>query len=229
MANTKHAEDWMFYHDALSIMKAKETKEWMKRKGYFEKWILPLDDIFMNYTRLKAKFGSNPLGNSPEFMPWDAYLNRDIHSSLDYHCLISKPMNDNDPKKFSASTPKKMFHAYKRILDPGPSGVCPPSRRIIQDIRRTILSFHMVVAAEGCMIEDSPTRRGIRYDNTGGTNNNWGGKRTKSHHSKYLPPEGELHEDLAEERQAQMLASINNDAENSDTTSTGNNQNGENN
>ena len=31
-----------FYHDALSQMTNKDMKEWMRAKGYYEMWILPM-------------------------------------------------------------------------------------------------------------------------------------------------------------------------------------------
>jgi hypothetical protein len=30
MKGTTHEKDWVFYHDALSLMTANETMEWMK-------------------------------------------------------------------------------------------------------------------------------------------------------------------------------------------------------
>jgi hypothetical protein len=33
--------DWMFCHDALSLMMAKETIKWMEEEGHYERWILP--------------------------------------------------------------------------------------------------------------------------------------------------------------------------------------------
>ena len=35
-------DDWMFYHDALSLMTAKDTIAWMKEKGIYKRWILPV-------------------------------------------------------------------------------------------------------------------------------------------------------------------------------------------
>jgi hypothetical protein len=42
MKGTKHKYYWVFYHDALMLMTAKETVEWMEQKGYFERWFLPV-------------------------------------------------------------------------------------------------------------------------------------------------------------------------------------------
>lgn len=84
-----------------------------------------------------------------ELMPWDTHLNSDVHASLDCHCLVSKQLKDDDPKKFDASTPKRMLRAYRRILHPTNKGVCPTSRQILQDVRRIILALHMIRAADG--------------------------------------------------------------------------------
>jgi hypothetical protein len=32
MEGTYHEDDWFFYHDALSLMMATQTIEWMKKK-----------------------------------------------------------------------------------------------------------------------------------------------------------------------------------------------------
>ena len=69
MSGTKFAQNWKIYHDALSLMRAKETKKWMEEKGYLERWILPSEDLYKNLPILEKKFGQNPLGNSPELMP----------------------------------------------------------------------------------------------------------------------------------------------------------------
>jgi hypothetical protein len=34
---TMHEADWMFYHDALSLMMAKDTIKWMKEEGHYER------------------------------------------------------------------------------------------------------------------------------------------------------------------------------------------------
>ena len=40
-AGTKYEDNWWFIHDALSPMTADETTYWMKRKGYYQRWVLP--------------------------------------------------------------------------------------------------------------------------------------------------------------------------------------------
>ena len=43
----------LFYHDALSLMTSKETRKWMKEKGYEGMCILPEIDIFASDPVLK--------------------------------------------------------------------------------------------------------------------------------------------------------------------------------
>ena len=44
--------------------------------------------------------------NSPEFMPLDNSLNADLKLSHDRHCVLTRRLPKNDPRKFSMSTPK---------------------------------------------------------------------------------------------------------------------------
>ena len=46
---TIHRDDWWFWHDALSLMTAKETVAWMKEKGYYHHWLLPELDLYRDY------------------------------------------------------------------------------------------------------------------------------------------------------------------------------------
>lgn len=131
MEGTKFESNWMIYHDALSLMTAERTKEWMESKGYLKRF--------------------NPLGNSPEFMPWDAHLNQDVHSSVDHHVLLTKNLEPDDRKKFALSTPKLMSNAYNRLLHPT-TGVTPTPQRIIQDITIVLHAMEAVKNNNGCMI-----------------------------------------------------------------------------
>ena len=174
-----------------------------KKKGFLARWLLLSKDLYDNMDDLKGKYKTNLIGNSPEFMPWDAHLNADVHSSVDYHCLVAKDLDKNDPRKFDASTPKNMLKAYQRVLDPGPDGLVPTPARICQDVRRIILALHMVRAADGCMIEENNLRKGRRHESRNNIRK-LGGKRTKKPSSEYLPKDELLHKDLFEVRAAQF-------------------------
>ena len=53
--DTKFEHTWMVYHDALTLMRAKECKEWMESEGYLKRWILPSPDLYSGYSHLEKK------------------------------------------------------------------------------------------------------------------------------------------------------------------------------
>ena len=42
---TAHEDDWVFYHDEISLMTAGATISWMKEKEYYKRWVLPVNDL----------------------------------------------------------------------------------------------------------------------------------------------------------------------------------------
>ena len=79
-----HEDNLFIVHDALLLMTAKETIEWMKYNNYFHHWLLP-----MNGFQDRTPYSGRPVGNSPKFMPFDDSLNRDILHSLHFNCVLS--------------------------------------------------------------------------------------------------------------------------------------------
>ena len=73
MKGSVHEDDLFIVHDALVLMKAKETIKWTKENNYFHRWLLP-----MNGLEYGTPYDGRPVGNIPEFMPLDNSLNRDI-------------------------------------------------------------------------------------------------------------------------------------------------------
>ena len=94
MQGTKHENDWVFYHDALSLMTSRECKDWMVSKkignvSYMDKWLVPC-----NGCNAGTKYYGRPVGNLPKFMPLDMSLNYDIKRSHEYHCALTYHLND---------------------------------------------------------------------------------------------------------------------------------------
>ena len=199
MKGTIHEKTWMVYHDALSIMTSRSTKEWMKSKGYLDRWILPSENLYNNLPKEARRFyEGKPVGNSPEFMPLDTHLNQDLHSSHDFHVTLTQDLPDDNTKKFDGSTPKRLSHSYQKLFHPE-TGVAPSSSRIQQDVSRVLHSLELVLDAKGCIIDEN-VRRGRRYEkNENISENGWGGKRIKSSQDNYLlqleSREMEIHSD----------------------------------
>jgi hypothetical protein len=97
---TTHEHDWLFYHDALSLWTAKETVSWMKEQGHYEPWVLPELGLHSADPDLKQYHG-RPVGNSPENMPWDTSLNKDLHDAIKYHVAATADFKKADPRKFT--------------------------------------------------------------------------------------------------------------------------------
>ena len=75
-----HKDNLFIVHDALVLMKARETIKWMRYKGYFNIWLIPLNGL-----KDGTPYSRHPVGNSPEFMPLNNSLNREILHSLRFH------------------------------------------------------------------------------------------------------------------------------------------------
>lgn len=172
---TPHESDFLIYHDALSLLKAKSTIEWLKKqkhgeRSYWDIWIHP-----MNGLNAGTMYSESPTGNSPELMPLDCSLFSDLVRSLRLHTRLTSKLPKEHEKKFSMATPKMVSRAVHRLWDPSTGGV-PCSHRIIQDVERC---FHnhvrQIIEAQGAMVAGIGSRNGHRKRRLG----QWGGNRTK--------------------------------------------------
>jgi hypothetical protein len=156
---TAYEDNWFFYHDALSLMTAKDTIAWMKEKGYYKHWILPENGLQEDDPDTK-KYKGRPVGDCMELMPWDNNLNQDVHISVERHVAWTSFLPTGDRKKFDMSSPKRGADAYLRILDPGANGVCPKSERIVGDVMKVLDSMETIRAAGGIIVEGCGSRHG---------------------------------------------------------------------
>jgi hypothetical protein len=85
-----HETTWVWYHDALSLMTAKETISWMKDKNYYDRWLLP--KLKLQHVPGLERYWDSPTGNNPELMPLDNSLNEDLHQCVLRHCAITKDL-----------------------------------------------------------------------------------------------------------------------------------------
>ena len=76
MSRTKFQDNFYFYHDALSLMTAAETRNWMREQDYEKYWLLPMKDLNIGTT-----YHNRPVGDSPEMMPLDCSLFNDLHKA----------------------------------------------------------------------------------------------------------------------------------------------------
>jgi hypothetical protein len=167
----------MFYHDALSLMTAKDTVAWMKdqkstdRAGqpmsYYDRWITPQHGLNDNIDG-KRNFANRPPGNSPELMPLDNSLNRDVHCCVDRHICYSAHLPDDDARKFCSSTPPKLRSAYLRLWGPanGADGGAVSSKRIVQDVEKFLVALMEIYKEKGSVVVGCCERNGRRDEAT---------------------------------------------------------------
>ena len=179
---TVHEKDWFFYHDALSLMTAADTIAWMKKqifegKTYYDRWVLPLHGLNDIKEMKINRYAGRPVGNSPEMMPLDNSLNKDIHDSVDFHCLLTNHLQEDNIKKFSMATPKQGTSAYCRLIDPV-DGLAPPPHRIVQDCEKVLRSLKAIYDVNGAIVTDENRvhRPGNRHT---AIKNNHGGVRKR--------------------------------------------------
>ena len=161
-------------------MTEKETIERMKEKNCFHCWLLP-----MNGLQDRTPYARRHVVNSPECMPLDNSLNRDILHSLRFHCVLSRFVLDREGTeeeernmRFSFSTPKEIARGLKHIWESKmgtPSLAC-----IIQDFDLVLKALEIVYRANGAAVEGLADRNGHRRKVIGEEKSvSWGGARTK--------------------------------------------------
>lgn len=181
--NSTHSDDWVFYHDALTLLTASDTVQWMKEKGYYDRWITPLNGLHQDQSGLSA-YHNRPVGDHPENMPWDNSLNRDVHLAVDLHVQYTSSYTEDDNEcKFSLSTPKRASYAYRRILHPL-TGTAPSSERILHDVRLVfpnLLNVHEAKGKKDTTLVKNQGNRWVRSEVE-----QRGGRQTKRSYSDFV-------------------------------------------
>ena len=111
-------------------------------------------------------YANCPVGNSPEIMPLDFSLNKNIHEGVRRHCVYTSRLERDDNKKISLNTTKQGVHAYRKLWDPKhlPEGI-PSGEYIMQDINLIINENMMrIIKARSAVVPGLGTRRGQRRD-----------------------------------------------------------------
>ena len=183
MRGTEFEGRGLFFHDALSQLTEKDTREWMKTntfdgRTYWSMWITPVlgcnDCIKNEKDKLIKCYALRPVGNMPEIMCLDNSLNQDIHANVDANVGATNFLPNNDERKFSLATPSHIISAYKRVFCPTTEHSAIPScRRIIQDISKVIFALKCIVEANGNVVRGLASREGHRRwveDNENGEN-----------------------------------------------------------
>jgi hypothetical protein len=154
---TINQNSWWFWHDALSLMTAKDTVLWMKEQGYYSKWLLPELDLYKDFPDVKKRYDGRPIGDTPEGMPLDNNLNQDLHTDVNRQVAATMVLDEDDERKFSTSTPNRLTTAYLKVW----TLVGPTSKRIVEDVLKVIPSWEEIQQNNGGYV-DKINRNGKR-------------------------------------------------------------------
>ena len=109
-------DDFYIVHDAMVLITAKQTINWMIQKGYLHRWLPPLNGF-----KDGTPYAGRPVGNIPEFMQLDNSLNIHILQSLRFHCVLSHSIVDGEETtekernlSLSFSTPREIYQGLRR-------------------------------------------------------------------------------------------------------------------
>ena len=159
MIGTKFQDNFSFYHDALSLMTAAETRNGMREQDYEKYWLIPMKDLNIGTT-----YHNQPVGDSPEMMPLGCSLFNNLYEAAHRHVSLTHLLQKDDPKKFCLATPKEISRAYCRPWTCGGEEGSPSCQRIIQDCNKFFSNIQVINDAKGIMCAGLGNRRGHRRE-----------------------------------------------------------------
>ena len=140
-------------------------------------------------------YAKAPVGNSPELMPWDCSLNKDLMDALAWHCLLTSHLEEDDDWKFSITTPKRGAESLKKVIQAGN----PNGTRIGIDVFKVFGALETIVKHKGIVVPGLGDRKGRRHqkaiDGVWDDVRNWGGRRYKDPESGTYQSNVYLHDD----------------------------------
>ena len=158
----------------------------MRQNAYIHKWLLPLNGL-----QYGTPYAVHTVGNIPEFMPLDNFLNFDIlhslciHSVLSCYILYGEETDEEESNMwFSYSTLREISRGLKRIWD-SKMGTTS-SARIIEDLYLALKALYIVYRANGAAVEGLADINEHRRKEVGeGKSVSWGGTWTKVEGREY--------------------------------------------
>jgi len=167
MVGTRHEGKALFKHDALCLMTARATRDWMMTemvngRSLYSRWLLPeagLNDIIAVNDTTTTRYSNRPPGNLPQLMALDEFGNKKLMDCVNRHVsatkrLVRGPDVATDPKYEFCDT-ARASSAVRRCWDPahGPNGGAPSSRSIIAGHKRVCgMRLGEIRNVTGCMV-----------------------------------------------------------------------------
>jgi hypothetical protein len=159
-------------------------QNWLVEKGYKERWLLSLKGFNKG-----TVYENHPISVSPEMMPLDTSLFKDLHAGVCRHAAQTVLLPFGDPKKFSLATAKEVARAYLCLWDHtlSPNEGCPCSSRIVEDCTKFVSNITVIYDAKGIVVSEVGNRNGHHHDTAASIRQNNGGKQKKKSSLQHTP------------------------------------------
>jgi hypothetical protein len=152
-AGSKHADDFVIFHDALKQWWEVGAKKHMKEKGFEHRQLRCVGD-----TNKGTIYEGKLPGDQPEICrALDAHGFADHKCSMAYHTILTSTYAKKDPRRFGMGTPEAVWKTMKRCWQ-----MKPTSARIVEDISDFDRVLQNIIAAKGCVVLDEFLRTGRR-------------------------------------------------------------------
>jgi hypothetical protein len=162
-AGTDMEDEFMIYHDHLTILWTKEGREYIEGLGFKDRFITITGS---NNARVHARYHDCVVGDSPEMnRGTDSFGFFDLEVSIEFHITLTWFLETNDAKKFQLGTPAEVWRCLERCWS-----LEPTSERIVEDFLSWKDTLQKIIAAKGCMVPGLALRSGhrdVRLDNKG--------------------------------------------------------------
>lgn len=164
--DTDRKNDWMIWHDALSILWEKVTMAWLKslkcpHPGWQERtWMDRIIHLRGEWAKkVHNRYKGKLPGDSPEQMPLDCHLFSDVKEGTGRNVALSYLLSDDNPLKYKMNTPNETWKSICRTIENN----APPSHRIVKDVENVLGKYlDAIITAKGAYIDEKNIRHGYR-------------------------------------------------------------------
>jgi hypothetical protein len=149
--DTRFANTWTIYHDALPQWWERRTQEYIGERGFAgRQWRSNAETDLLIAGHYRGKL----MGDSPELMPLDSSLFSDLIEKVAW--LVVSTASLPEEERYTMRTPnpawRTMVAAWSQV----------PEKRIVEDIDRFVVALHAIIAAKGAYVSDKDLRNGHR-------------------------------------------------------------------
>jgi hypothetical protein len=155
---TNRENDYLIFHDALSVFYEAEAQAYMKQSypSHHARLIR-----IVGTTNIGTVFANRPTGDGPELCrALDSHGFADLEYAVSFSCSLGSVYAMDNPKRqfWNQGTPNQLWG----VIDAVWSQVAPTPDRVVEDIEMLPHVVDKIIEAKGCAVPDLCLRKGRR-------------------------------------------------------------------